>query len=158
MRRATVAIIAAPFLLLALGWLIVAWFVAQDRDYVRSEQIFSRQLDAKQLTLVTLESERARQGRYPDKLSTALFPEPAFRWFYRATQDGLDYELWCALEADENGVQAMIFSPDGQIAPDWPGDRSDLANAWTLVKNAQRAPKERWTSPFIPDVVGSSPP
>ncbi len=158
MRPATIAITVVPLAVIGLGWLSISHLAARQREDVRSEQIASRILDAEKLTRGTLESHRTQQGRYPDKLSTALFPEPAFRWFYRATQDGLDYELWCALEADENGVEAMVFSPDGQIAPDWPGDRSDLANAWTLVKNAQRAPKERWTSPFIPDVVGSSPP
>lgn len=158
MRPATVAIVATPLLLIGIGWLVIARFAASEREAVRNEQISSRILDAERLTRGALETHRTQQGRYPEKLSTALFPEPAFRWFYRATEDGLDYELWCALEADENGVEAMVFSPDGQIAPDWPGDRSDLANAWTLVKNAQRAPKERWTSPFIPDVVGSSPP
>lgn len=153
MRPATIAIIVVPIALIGLGWLAMSWFAAQERAYVRSEQILSRTSDAHTLTLVTLESERATTGRYPEKLTEKLFPNPAFQWYYRATEDGLDYELWCTLPSKTEGLDVLIFSPDEDLEREWPADRTDQGSLWRMIEGSHRTPKDLWKNQHVPDAV-----
>lgn len=138
-------LLAAALLLLiilgGLGTATVRSFLAEEADYNRSQDILARTRDADRLVMVELESIRAASGRYPATLPAASTPR-TFEWNYRPTEDGSDYELWCVLPGKGGAFDALVFSPDGVVCPDWPSAEPVPGTAWSIIPHAERAPAD----------------
>ena len=153
-RRLLGPVILGLAIAAGLSYGVVKGLIRQEDQYDAEQAVLSRSEDARRLVLVTLESARAEHGRYPAELSRDVVDRPLhYQWFYRASPDGVDYELWCQIPRRDGGVDALVFSPDGAVADDWlraspsPGIHPSPGGLWTLVQGAEGAPPDRWTHP-----------
>ena len=147
--RLLAAVLLLTTILLSLAVGMVRSCEHQEAEYDRAQDLRSRQRDADRLVMVELESIRAASGRYPATLPAEPTPR-TFEWNYRPTEDGSDYELWCALPGKGGAFDALVFSPDGVVSPDWPAAEPVPGTAWSVIPHAERTPADLLAPPSPP--------
>ena len=151
MRKSSYMLIFAPVVLAATC--VSSVFVSMKRwdDAEEEHSRLGPTRWANKLVMRDLEGIKADQGRYPEKLKPTDVPDfKSTKWYYRANTEGTDYELWCEISRKDSGFDALVFSPDGVIGDDWPGERTSPGDVWTLVEHAELAPADRWRDPVNP--------